>query len=45
VFFGREDRLEPAARASLPFVEFMRAEAAAAHADYAALPPGERAAY
>ncbi|GBF87547.1 tRNA-specific adenosine deaminase [Raphidocelis subcapitata] len=45
VFFGREDRLDPPQRARLPFRQFMREEAAAAHGDYVNLPPGSRAVY
>ena len=45
VFHGREDKLEPSQRSAIPFRQFMRAEAAEAHAAYAQLPPSARAVY
>lgn len=45
IFFGREDRLEPQQRSRLPFVQMLREEAADAHAEYARLPPDQRAVY
>lgn len=45
VFHGREDVLPPEQRTGVPFVNFMRKEAAAVFEKYSRLPESEKAKY